>query len=244
MLALIWIYRVVLAYFLYFVTAPFFMIVSLFMLRRGIYTQRQGLRSTAFFIMFLCAIKAFTADIWFARKYLLCNFALGKKLMLPFLSCTQFGAMALSLIGFALTIVSCFIILQFYRMHIRPRKIEPLMPEQVNLRFWANLTMWSVLLMISWLAAPWVASLTVGNVPAFLGLVSWQTFALVNFTLLLFCFWKSECCNWNYDFRKKDKMKYMANTWTAKDTMWLTVFFYVIALALSYVSHDILKEAG
>lgn len=35
---------------------------------------------------------------------------------------------------------------------------------------------------------------------------------------------------------------YMAKTWTSRDTLWLNVFLYLIALALSYVAHDILSH--
>ena len=63
----------------------------------------------------------------------------------------------------------------------------------------------------------------------------------MNFTLFLFGFWKAESCTWNYDVRKrKERGAHLNQTWTPRDTLWMTVFIYLLTLALSYVAHDIL----
>ena len=80
--------------------------------------------------------------------------------------------------------------------------------------------------------------------PRVFTLVPWQDFAWGNLVLLLFGFWQSEGCAWNYDLRQKDKMQHLNDTWTPRDTLWLNVFLYIIAIALSWVSQDVLTVRG
>ena len=121
-------------------------------------------------------------------------------------------------------------------------KFKQLRPEDVGLRFWANLSLFFVFAMIVWTLAPWVGSLTVGYVPKIFITLQWQHFAIANLLLLLVGFWKVESCNWQFDPKEKKENRSMqaAQSWTPRDTLWLNVFLYLITLALSYVAHDVL----
>jgi hypothetical protein len=227
-------YCVSFAKFLYFAVSGVLLVFALFMLKRGIYAHRPLLRKTAFGFMFLAAFKAFMIDVRLGGDYL-CTY-------LP--ACSARWRMALEFSGMALFIASGFLIFHFWRVYMPEKERELMPPEAVHLRFWANLSMWGVIAMAAWLAAPWLGFLTVGYVPRMFTVVNWQFFAFLNLGLLLLGFWKSESCAWNFRVGDKDKMRHLQSTWTPRDTLWLNVFLYLIALALSYVSHDVLTMHG
>jgi hypothetical protein len=253
MLMLIWIYRVALAKFLYFASSGVLLVIGMFMLKRGVYAHRPKLRTFAFGMIFAAVFKIFMLDLRFADEYLLCaghtvrqvaeqgGFDAEESPILSFLPCSGQGTMILDFAGIVLFILAGLSVFHAYRVFMPEKDRNPLQPEQVHLRFWANLNLWGIVAMLCWLAAPWFCFLTVGFLPRVFTLVPWQDFALANLALLLFAFWKSEGCAWSYDIRKKDKMKHLNDTWTPRDTLWLNTFLYVIALALSWVSQDVLS---
>jgi hypothetical protein len=210
-------YCIPLAWFLYYASSGIVFVIAMFALKRGIYGRRQNLRSASFFMMFLGLFKALMIDLPHFASYFSCA--------VLFAFCSA-------------------VLLQAYRIFMPDRKREPVTPQQVHLRFWANVSLWAVLLMICWLAAPWVGYLTVGAVPAFVGALPWQAFAFGNLFLLLLGFWKAESCVWEFQTKDRKKMAHLASTWTPRDTLWMTVFLYLIALAMTYASRDILSMHG
>lgn len=242
MLMIMWIYRVVFANFVYFASSGVLFVIGLFMLKRGVYSRRPALRQLAFGMIFVAVFKVTMLDVRFAKRYLICDFAGDADI--PLLPCSARGMMTADFLGMLLFVLGALAIFQAYRVWMPDRKIELQRPDQVSLRFWANFSLWMVIAMLCWLAAPWLGFLTVGYVPRIFTAVPWQAFAVVNIALLLLGFWKSESCAWSFDILKKDKMRHLNETWTPRDTLWLNVFLYVIALALCYVSHDILTPAG
>lgn len=240
MLMLCWYYCIPFVIFLYFALSAVFFVFALFMLRRGTYMQRPKLRQAAFVFMFFALMKTLVFDVRIAaaQKYLLCRFLPEGT---PVLTCSPRGGMLLELAGMVLFLAALAGLFQLYRVYMPPRRIAPLTPEDVRLRFWANLTLWALLVMIVWVAAPWVGFLTVGKVPAVFLALPWHWPPLVSFALLLYGFWRAEACRWVVDSKDKSKTRHLNNTWTPRDTLWLCAFLYLIALGLSYVSHDVLQ---
>lgn len=235
MLMIMWIYRVVFANFVFFASTGVIFVIGMFMLKRGVYSHRPTLRKWAHAMIFLAAFKAFMVDVRAAKEYVLCDLA-----DLSLLPCTRGGLMAADFLGMLLFLGTAVLIVNSYRRNMSERKLANLTPDQVNLRFWANLSLWAIIAMICWLAAPWLGFLTVGHVPRLFTIVPWHFWALFNAALLLKGFWQSESCSWSYKVGQKDKMRHLNDNWTPRDTLWLNVFLYVIALALCYVSADIL----
>ena len=99
------------------------------------------------------------------------------------------------------------------------------------------------MLLIFWLAAPWIGYLTVGHVPQLFMKVPWQHLAVLNVAVLLTGFWKLEDCVWVYDPKNKIRNGSQINVWTVKDTLWLSVALLAIALVFSYASNDVLSES-
>jgi uncharacterized membrane protein len=240
MLMLIWMYRVALAKFLYFASSGVLLVIGLFALKRGIYAHRPHLREFAFAMIFSAVFKTLMIDLRFVDEELLC----ADDPLIPVLPCSAGGVMALDFIGILLFVVAAFGIFYAYRMYMPEHKRELLQPDKIHLRFWANLNLWGIVGMLCWIAAPWFCFLTIGHLPRIFTRVPWQLFAWVNLGLLLFGFWLSEGCAWSYDLRQKDKMRHLNDTWTPRDTLWLNVFLYVIAVALSWVSQDVLRGSG
>lgn len=236
MLMLCWFYCIPFAKLLYFAISPLLVIFALFVLKRGIRLQRVGLRQAAFLLIFLSAVKVCGFDVHTLRGDILC----GSEAYWPILPCNAKGFAMLQLLGIVVLFALSAIIFHFYRIYLPNRKFPKLKPEDVNLRFWANLSMLAVCAMMMWTMAPWVGYLTVGGVPAIFTTIKWQHFALVNLALLLVGFWKSESCQWEFTSDKKNKGLHTRQNWTPRDTLWLNIFLYLITLALSYVAHDVL----
>lgn len=232
-----WFYCIDFAKFLYFASAPILFVVSLFVLKRGIRNAREGLRSAALMLMFVSLIKICVFDVRHMGKNLLCtiNQELSK------VGCNPIWEKGLQFAGLVFLVLASFGLFMAYKRYLNIKKPSVLTPEDVNLRFWSNLCLAATIGMVIWQCAPWVGSLTVGYTPAVFEAVPWQSIAIVNFTLILFGFWKAESCTWNYDVRKrKERGAHLNQTWTPRDTLWMTVFIYLLTLALSYVAHDIL----
>lgn len=236
MLMICWFYCIPFAKFLFFALSPILLIFAMFVLKRGTMNARRGLRQAAVFLMFAVAVKICLADIYFGKEYLLCETTLLGGLT----GCDGKGFRMLQFSGLVLLVISSLALFQFYRAIMPEKKVKSISPEQVQLRFWANLSLTAVLMMMVWQLAPWVGFLTVGSVPGIFTAVPWQHLALVGLGLILTGFWKSESCVWSYEKSRKEKMSHVHNSWTPRDTLWTTVFLYLITLALSYVAHDVL----
>ncbi len=238
MAMLCWFYCIDFAWFLYYAFAPVLFIVSLFILKRGIRNARAGLRSAAFSLMFAAVIKICIFDVRTLGKEILCtvNQALSD------VGCNTTGQKMLEFGGLLFLVFASFGLFLAHKKFMQIKAPSIKTPEEVNLRFWANVCLAATMGMVIWQCAPWVGSLTVGQTPAIFEKISWQSVAIINLSLILFGFWKAESCTWNYDVRKrKERGAHLNETWTARDTLWMTVFIYLVTLALSYVAHDVLK---
>lgn len=236
MLMLCWFYCIPFAILFYFAFGPLLFVFSMFAVKRGLRQARKGLRKASFIFMFLSAVKVFIFDIRMGEKYLFCD----KKIRLPMIDCSPFGFRVAEFASLLLLALVSMVLFHYYGVYVPERKRKVLQPEDVNLRFWANLGVLSVVAMIIWTMAPWVGSLLVGSVPKMFTVVQWQHFAIGNFLLLLIGFWKAESCSWEYNSTDKANRKYMTGGWTPRDTLWLNSFLYLITLGLSYVAHDVL----
>lgn len=232
MLTICWFYCIPFAKGLFFALSPLLFLFSLFMLKRGIRQSRPLLRQAAFLLMFLAALKLFTVDIYFLKDRLCGLFA-------PDCNATGFkilqagGLVALTLTGLLLA--------QIYRSFIRNRRQAVIASEQMRLKCWSNLSIFLVLGLIFWLAAPWAGFLTVGHVPKLFMEVPWQYLAIMNVVVLLISFWKLEDCSWTYNPADKSRKAHSHRVWTAKDTLWLSAILFLITLVFSYASHDVLS---
>jgi len=236
MLMLCWFYCIPFAKLLYFSSAPMLLVFAMFALKRGIRTSRSGLRQTAFVLMFLACVKMCLFDIRMLKKELLCGMHKGVETA----ACNATGFIAAEVLGLFMLVFSSAILFHFYRKYLHIRTSPLLTPEQVHLPRWTKMTLCSILLMVVWQLAPWVGYLTIGRIPGLFISIPWQALAVLNLGLLLIGFWKSESCVWNYDVQKKKQMAYLNATWTPRDTLWMSVFIYLLTLALSYVAHDVL----
>lgn len=241
MLMMCWFYCFDFAWFLYYASAPFLFLCAMFALKRGLRNQRKGLRKAAFAMMLAASTKLFLIDPIFLTsgvKRGLCKVA--PKLGALGCDVAGRGDHFIRIGGMVLFLIVGYAIYEYYKVCIPDRKPKDTTPEQVHLRFWANFSFWSVLTMIIWQLAPWVGYLTVGCIPKIFLTLTWQQLALANLGLLLVGFWKLESCVWQYKAAQKERAKYMQNTWTPKDTLWMTVFLYLITLGMSYVAHDLM----
>ena len=237
MLMMCWFYCIPFAKGVFF-ASPFLLILfSLFALKRGIRQSRHGLRQAAFLLIFMAILKIFTVDVYLLRDKLLC-----KSSWFP-PACNANGFKILQASGLAALVLCSMILFNLYRSFVHERRQREITPERANLRLWSNLSIVLVLLLFLWLAAPWVGYLTVGHVPQFFMHAPWQHLAVLNIAVLLVGFWKLEDCSWVYNPAKKNKKKYLSHVWTPKDTLWLSVILFLILLAFSYASSDVLSAS-
>jgi hypothetical protein len=237
MLMMCWFYCIPFAKGLFFASAFLLIIFSLFVLKRGVRQSRPLLRQLSFLLIFIAILKIFTVDIYLLRDNLLCGAGLFKS------SCNAQGFKILQASGLAALLLCSLLLLNLYRSFIRERKRREITPEQNHLRLWSNLGMFLVMLLVLWLAAPWVGFLTVGHVPKLFMNVPWQHLAVLDTVVLLIGFWKLEDCLWIYDPAEKNKKKYISRVWTPKDTLGLSVILFLITLAFSYASNDVLSTS-
>ena len=208
------------------------LLFALFVLKRGIRQSRAGLRQFSFILMFIACLKMFTIDVYLLRGYVMCFFD----------ACHDAGSFKKVQGAGLIALVLCSLFLfNVYRSFARDRQQKDVTPEQVHLSFWANLSISLVMLLIFWLAAPWAGYLTVGHVPHFFMDVPWQHLAILNVAVLIFGFWKLEDCIWTYDPKERTRKNHRINVWTSRDTLWVSVVLFVIALAFSYASNDVLS---
>ncbi|HRI76124.1 MAG: hypothetical protein H3C49_00575 [Alphaproteobacteria bacterium] len=240
MLALCWFYCIPFAKFLYFASAPILIVFALFMLKRGVSLARAGLRKWALALIFISLIKICAFDVRALGDDLLCTV----NEQLSEVGCNRRVFQALQVFALIFLVASSFVLFQVNRMFANVKTSTQLKPDDVQLGFWSKLVLMSVCVMVVWQCAPWVGYLTVGKVPDIFMKVPWQWFAIGNLLLLLYGFWRAESCNWNYEVKHKQRMAHLNQTWTQRDTLWMCVFIYLVALALSYVAHDVLTHGG
>lgn len=236
MLMMCWFYCIPFAKGFFFAFAPLLVLFSMFVLKRGIRQSRPGLRQFAFLLIFIAFLKLFTIDFYFLREPLLC----GVKSFESY--CNADGFKIFQASGLGLLMLSCMFLMNAYRSFLHNRKRTEYTPAQVNLPFWANISIALVMMLIFWLAAPWAGYLTIGRVPQFFLQIPWQHLAVANIIVLLVGFWKLEDCSWIYEPTKKSK-KHIINVWTAKDTLWVSLTLFLITLAFSYASNDVLSNS-
>lgn len=237
MLMMCWFYCIPFAKGLFFASSFLLIIFSLFVLKRGIRQSRPWLRQAAFLLIFISVLKLFTVDIYLLRDQMLCDSRFFSS------SCNAQGFKILQASGLAVLALCSLVLFNLYRNFIRERKRREITPEQNHLRFWSNFGMFLVMLLVLWLAAPWVGFLTVGHVPQLFMNVPWQHLAVLNTVVLLIGFWKLEDCSWLYNPAEKTRKKYLSRVWTPKDTLGLSVILFLITLAFSYASNDVLSTS-
>lgn len=220
---------------MFYASALLLILFSLFVLKRGIRRDSPGLRLTAFMLTYIALLKICILDIYLLRKQILC----GIDQLVPF--CNAGGVRLLQGSGLLVLILLSFLLFNYYRSFLYSRKPPEKTPQQAGLPFWSALSVSLVMVMILWLAAPWAGYLTVGHVPVLFMQVPWQHFAVANTIILLIGFWKVEDCRWTYDSAGKTTTQRNIGTWTSRDTLWLSLYLFLAALAFSYASSDALS---
>lgn len=213
--------------------APMVLVFALFMLKRAVRAGRKTLKKASFILMALACLKMSIFDIQSLRPESFCNAG--------DLACHDQTGMLIETLGFILLVGSGYLLHRYYGIYMNKPREKPQTPEEANVPFWANVSMATVVLMVIWQLAPWVGFLTIGSIPAIFLALPWQVLAVANLALLLGTFWRAENCVWDYDVLQKKNMGHLNKTWTAKDTLWMAVFIYLITLALSYVAHDVMS---
>lgn len=237
MLMMCWFYCIPFAKGLFFALSLLLILFSLFALKRGVYQERFRLRQMAFILMFFAFVKIFTVDLYLLKDKLLCGRGEWSAT-----ACTTNGVKVLQAAGLGALVLCSVILFHFYRRFIYERQRKLRTPEQVHLRAWANISMVLVMILIFWLAAPWLGYLTVGHIPQVFMQVPWQHLALLTMMVLLIGFWKLEDCHPIHE--GSGKKKQVTQVWMAKDTLWLSVILFLIVLAFSYASNDILSGSS
>ena len=240
-------YCIPLLWFLFYIAGPFFIVFSMFALKRGIQLRRQSLRQNAFFTMFGAVLKIFLVDVHMLSEKVKNVACLGGKF--PGLDCSvksisPHDTMVLSFYGLVLLCISCGLLFHYYRIYLPDRVPKELTPEDVKLKFWVNMTLWAVILMALWGVAPWLGALLAAPLPRIFLTINWKMLATANLFLLIFDFWKLESIVWENKVtdNKSDRKKrqHLQQTWTPKDTLWMTIFLYLLVTGLSYVGNDVL----
>jgi hypothetical protein len=247
MLVLCYAYCIPLLKFLYFMMGPFFIVFSMFALKRGMRLRSQSLRQTAFFLMFGSILKMCLFDVYMLAEGVKNTVCMGGKF--PALDCSvesisPHETLVLSFFGIVLLCLLSLVLFHYYRVYLPDRKFKDYTPEEVHLKFWVNVTLWSVIVMGLWVAAPWFGALLGAKLPRLFLAVQWKTLAMINLGMILFDFWKMESVTWEQkaDANKTERARrrHLQATWTPKDTLWMTIFLYLLLCGLSYVGNDVL----
>lgn len=248
MVMLCWFYCIPFMKMLYYASAFLLAAFALFMLRRGIFRARIGLRQVAFSLLFVAAVKFWVFDLRDLDHYLVCGTGFRAVQAL----CTPTGFKVIEVVGLLGLCATSYLLFHFYRVTLRNKPPRLVPPEQMGIRRLANVTMALVIGLICWTLAPWVGTLIAGEVPAVLLGRTWQYWSLVCVGLLLTGFWRAENCDWTGSQRSVGAARqramgikvgsHAAAAWTPRDTLWMAVFLFLITLALSYAGHDVLGK--
>ena len=248
MIILCYRYCIPLLWFLFYISGPFFIVFSMFAIKRGIQLRRQQLRQNGFFTMFGCVLKMFLIDVHMLSEGVKNTFCLGGKF--PGLDCSikaisPHETMVLSFYGIILLCISSVLLLHYYRVYLPDRKPKESTPEDVKLKFWVTITLWSTILMAVWGVAPWLGALLAAPLPRIFLAINWKMLGAFNLCLLIMDFWKLESIVWENKVTdsksERKKRQHLQQTWTPKDTLWMTIFLYLLVVGLSYVGNDILS---
>lgn len=207
------------------------------MLKRSLYGERRELRRFAFIVIFLAIMKMCVFDLRMLKKEIFCG---GSQALYEW-GCNRHVFTTLDTMGVIVSLLAAFIIFQLYKMFYAAPPKRHVSPEKAHVRFWANLSLGMNVMMVLWQLAPWVGFLTIGEIPGIFITLPWQVLAIMNLLLLIVAFWRAEDCSWEYNLKDKARTVHMNKPWTAKDTLWMCVFIYLITLTLSYVAYDVLN---
>jgi hypothetical protein len=98
--------------------------------------------------------------------------------------------------------------------------------------------------MAVWGIAPWLGALLDARLPHIFLVINWKMLAVANLGLVLFDFWKLESVVWENKVSDskavRQRRAHLQSTWTSKDTLWMTIFLYLLVCGLSYVGNDVL----
>lgn len=227
-----WHYCEGLGWTLFYATAPLLVLSALFAHKRARRTASLAARRAVPVLLALAAAKLFLLDPYVLRVPLACFAGL------PFVGCSAAGGRAVMALGFVLFAASLWGI---YRLRLRLSQLPPLprvTPQQLHLRFWANAAFACTMLLSVWAAAPWVWTLAAGTVPAAVEALPWQLLGVAGAALLVNGFWRLEDCRWFYMPVKGRAHEH--RVWTPRDTLWTALLFYLVAVALAYVTQDVL----
>ena len=226
MLMMCWFYCIPLLKGIFFASGFLLILFSFFVLKRGIRRSRLILRQMAFFFIFTALLKILTVDVYLLRDKILCatdGF---------FDACNVRGFQLLQGGGLVILVLSSLALFALYPRFLQERSRNTQSSEEAHIRLWANSGMLLVILLIVWAVAPWVGYLTVGHVPQLFSDVPWQYLANITVPVLLFGFWKQEDC---------EEEGRGQHSWIARDTLWMAAILFLIAVAFSYASQDVLS---
>jgi hypothetical protein len=242
-------YCIPLAIFVYYMLGPMIIIGGVFAVKRGLRTRRASLRQAAFIAIFASLIKMCLFDVRMIAegiKNKLCGLA-GS---FPGLYCGDKGITpheknVLGFMALVLLVVGSVVLLHFYQKYMPDRKLKEYTPEQVRLRLWVNGTFYLVIVMALWVVAPWVGAIFQAALPHIFVQVTWKEIASACIVLLLIDFWKVESVVWERSHTdtkaEKKRRRHLHNTWSSRDTLWMTLFLFLLTSGLSYVANDVLS---
>ncbi len=236
-----------LAWFLFYASGPFFVVFSIFALKRGIQHRKTELRQHAIFTMFGAVLKMCLIDVRMLAENIkgaACFAGVFPGLDCSVKSISLHETNILSFYGIVVLCGACLVLFNLYRNYLPDRKPLECTLEQVHLKFWVTITLWSTILMALWGIAPWLGALLDAPLPRVFLEINWKTLGVINLCLLVVDFWKVESIIWENKMSDSKELKakrtHLQQTWTPKDTLWMTVFLYLLVCALSYVGNDVL----
>lgn len=202
------------------------------MIRRGICRNTLWQRDLSLWFIGLSFFKIFIFDIGAFSKDIMCS--LGDAF------CSGWGIKLLQGGCFSLFICTLYA-LHMLRKHYGPDFQPPKSTRRNDndLRFWANLSMTTLIFLACWLCAPFVWYLIAGYAPQVFFDISWHFIATLNFIMLLVGFWKAEDCYWYYE-PGPGQSKSASKVWVPRDTLWLVLAIYLTTVAFGVMADDVL----
>lgn len=216
-------------------TAPLLMVVmALFAFKRAYRSGQSWPRAFGLVLLVVAAAKVFLFDPYLFRGYLAC--AAG----LPFLPCNRTGGAIIMTLG-AMIFIGLMVAIYYLQGWLKSLKPRPrVTPQQVRLRLWANASLVNALALSVWAILPWLWALAQAHLPDVLLVVPWHVLAVTGATLLAVGFWLLEDCRWFYIPMGNKAKAHDYRVWTPRDTLWTALLIYVVALALAYVTQDVI----
>ena len=239
MFVLCWVYCVPFVKFLYYAVAPLLLFFAFYVMKRGICREILWLRYSALVLAWAAVSKIFLMDVSSLARDMACQMA--DRL------CSATGVKIFQMAGGCLFALSAVVLLmlgaRFGKKYRPPRLKIP--ANDKPLRFWANLSMFLVLILCCWLSLPLLSYLAVGDTPQLFFKLRWQFFAMLNFLSLAIGFWRIEDYHHYYNdgageryVRQKDAGK----VWVPSDTLWTVLPIYLLAVAAGVMSDDLFRS--